>query len=226
MINLYDRASFSQYTPLSAQEILMPAQMMRERHDKLDEEYSAINDNMQKAAFIAQNDSDPTVRANYENLVNKLNTIRDELMNNGITNSSRRNMFNLRGDYQNKITPLLVGQENKMKLNAMTQEMRLKDPTLMIEDYSNRSVKDFVNGDFTPKNYSGTVIAKQVGEAAKNLSDLLNTDPSFKGILEDELGYQYVQMIQQRGLRPEDLENSPTLQRILDQTLESTGIKN
>ena len=42
MANAYNQVAGAQFTPLSSQEILMPALLQRERHDKLDEEYGMI----------------------------------------------------------------------------------------------------------------------------------------------------------------------------------------
>lgn len=231
-INAYDRANFAQYTPLSAQEILMPGQVMREQHDKLDEEYANINDQLQKAAFIAQNDPNPKVRNQYANFADSLTKSRDDLMNNGITPTSRRSMYNLRGKFQSEINPMIVGYDLKRESINQYNQMLSKDPTYIGIDPSSRSVSDYINNGLQPitqQGYSGSLITKQVGEAAKQLSDRIYNDPQFRNTLESRfkdlgLGSQYIQAIIQRGINPEDLDTNPILQDLVKDVIKSTGI--
>ena len=83
-VSPYDQAAWSTYTPLSSQEILQPALMMRERHDRLDEEYAAIDDELQRIAFIAETENDPAVQQMYNNYTTQLESGMNELMERGL----------------------------------------------------------------------------------------------------------------------------------------------
>ena len=100
----YDRASWATFTPMSAQEILMPAMQMREQHDKLDEQYGLINDEMERISAIAAND--PELNQRVESYRNQLGAARDELMERGITSGSKRKALDLRGRYSSQLKPI------------------------------------------------------------------------------------------------------------------------
>jgi hypothetical protein len=56
-MNRFNSYSQAQFTPLSAADILQPALIQRERHDRMEEQYNALQDDAQKIAFIAENAS-------------------------------------------------------------------------------------------------------------------------------------------------------------------------
>ena len=53
-MNRFTHYTQAQFTPLSAQEIMQPAMIMRERHDKLDEQYSDMADQANQLSYIAE----------------------------------------------------------------------------------------------------------------------------------------------------------------------------
>lgn len=166
-ITPYDNASWSTYTPLTSQEILAPAMMMRERHDKLDEEYAAINDELQAIEFIAENENDPEIKNRYSNFMDNLEESRDQLMNEGLTSSSRRNMLDLRSRFQSEIQPLKMGYELRNRDVETYNQMVAKDPTYIGQNPAERSVGHYINNGLTPEppvGVSGDWVTKAVAE--------------------------------------------------------------
>lgn len=128
-ITPYDQAMWSQYTPLSGQEILQPAMMMRERQDTLDNEYAELNDITQQLAFIAENEPDPLVKSRYNNYMAQVEQGMDSIRDRGITPNSRREMLALRSRFQSELLPLKQGYDLKLQDINTYNQMKLKDPS-------------------------------------------------------------------------------------------------
>lgn len=229
-IGVYDRASFSQYTPLSAQEILMPASMMRERHDKLDEEYAAINDELQKVAFIAEHENDPAIKQQYSNYMNSLSQGRDELMSRGLNSSSKRRMLDLRGKFQSEIQPINLGYQMKVQDVNNYNQMIAKDPTYIGQDPSQRTVSDYINNGLQPFNQqgiSGSMVTKMAADYLSPFSKEL-TDTDLKNLLTTMIGKeevpQYMEYIQKHGYKPGTEGHKKLMELATDRVLSSTGV--
>jgi hypothetical protein len=50
----FEHYNAAQFTPLSMQEILQPTMIMRERHDRMDEQYGKIAEESAKMGFLAE----------------------------------------------------------------------------------------------------------------------------------------------------------------------------
>lgn len=192
-IGPYDQVSFANYTPMSSQEILMPALMMREKHDKLEEEYSQIDDELNKVAFIAETEDNPILKQRYSNYMNSLVQNRDKLMTQGITSNSRKDMLGLRSKFQSEIQPINLGYQMKLKDIEAFNQKKMQDSSFIGPDPSQRSVMDYINNGlqpFTMQGVSGNEIAKQTAEMAQQYSQLAKTREG-RQLLEDQFGFQY-----------------------------------
>ena len=123
----YDQAGWAEYTPLSSQDILQPAMIMGERHAKLEDEYGAINDELQKLAFIADTEPDPMVKQRYESYMGSLQSGMQSLQERGVTPQSRRAMMDVRSRYNSEMMPIKMGYETKLKDIETFNQMRIKD---------------------------------------------------------------------------------------------------
>jgi hypothetical protein len=102
----YDQLAMAQYTPLTAQEILMPAAYMREQHDKMDEQYAAIGDELGKVAVMTAND--PELSGVYKNYENQLLAAQEQLATTGINSNTRRAALGLRKAFSEQIAPINI----------------------------------------------------------------------------------------------------------------------
>ena len=192
-ITPYDQASWSQYTPLTGQEILQPALLQRERHDRLDEEYSAINDMSQQIAFIAENETDPRVKQRYRNYMNQLQGGMETLMDRGVTPNSRREMLNLRSKFQSDLAPLKQGYEMKLQDMNIYNQMMMKDPTWRGPSPANRSVMEYIDNGLQPFAQTGVSmdhLYNQAAEMAKPYSKILNSDNPRQALI-NQFGAEY-----------------------------------
>ena len=234
-VSPYDQAAWSTYTPLSSQEILQPALMMRERHDRLDEEYAAIDDELQKIAFIAETESDPAIKQIYSNYSRQLESGINELSERGITPNSRRKMLGLRSQYQSQIAPIKSGYELKLQDMNMYNQLKMKDPTWIGQDPSSRSVSDYLaNGlqPFAQQGMSGAMLVKMSQEQYAPYAKILNSkDPAqIMEILPTLVGEKelpaFLNILMQRGYSPDDPDMARIRERIVGNIMSSTGIDN
>ena len=128
-ISPYDQAIWSTYTPLSGQEILQPAMLMRERQDKAEAEYSTLNEIGQQLSFIVNNENDPVIKERYGNYMSQIERGMDLLADKGITPNTKRELMALKGKFQSDIAPIKSGYETKLKDIELYNQMKMKDPT-------------------------------------------------------------------------------------------------
>ena len=230
VINPYDQSAWSTYTPLTSQEILMPAMMMRERHDKLDEEYATINDELQKVAFIAEHESDPNVKQKYNNYMTSLSQSRDELMNKGLNSASRRKMLDLRGRYQSEIQPINLGYQMKLKDMDNYNQLISKDPTYIGTNPTNRTVSDYINNGLQPyaqQGISGALITKMASDYLSPFSQEL-TDTQLKDLLLTTVGEkeipQYMDYIKKYGYKPGTEGHNKLMEAVKNKVMGATGV--
>jgi hypothetical protein len=132
-ISPYDRAIFAQYTPLTQQEILMPAMLQRERHDKLDEQYAAINDDIAKIKFMSETEGDEELTRKYNQLQENLTHSMEELNEKGVNANSKANMFKAKSLYKQELEPYTVAYQIRQQQEQAIQQARITNPNLLIE---------------------------------------------------------------------------------------------
>jgi hypothetical protein len=229
-VGIYDKSAFAQYTPLSAQEILMPAQLMREKHDKLDEEYGQINDELQKIAFIADNDPNPALKQKYNDYLNSLTQARDSLMEKGLNANSKRDLLNIRGRFQKDIQPINLGYQ--MKLNDINNynQTKLKDPTYIGQDPSLRSVSDYLDNGlqpFTQNGISGALVTKMASDFLAPFSNVTDST-GLKDLLSRTVGTeevpQYMEYFKKFGYKPGTEGHKKLMELAKNNIINATGV--
>ena len=229
-VSPYDQAAWSTYTPLSSQEILQPALMMRERHDRLDEEYAAIDDELQKIAFIAETENDPAVQQMYNNYTTQLESGMNELMERGVTPNSRRRMLGVRSRFQSQIAPIRQAYELKQQDINQINQMRMKDPTFIGPDPTQRSLTDYLSSGLQPMGHqgiSGSLLTQMANQYLAPYSQEL-TDTDLENLLLTTVGEkdipQYMEYIKKHGYKPGTEGHKALMEAVSGRILESTGI--
>ena len=215
VIGPYDRASFAEYTPLSAQDILMPAMVMAQQHEQLENQYNSLNDELQKVKFVADSDPNKEVSNRYNNYYNSLNTASQDLMNQGVNANTRSKALALRSAYQSQIAPINAGYQMKLQEINNYNAQKLKDPTFIGNNPSHRSVMDYINNGLQPfgqQGISGAMVTKQAADMAEQISQKAQSgDPQTHAMLKGMFGPQYYQVINKYGMDP--TSNDPAVQK-------------
>ena len=238
----YDQLPLARFTPLSREDLLAPALQQRERHDKLDEAYGTITNEIEKArAMLDANPNSVKLRDKFTNYVNELSLARDTLLNDGVTPSSSRSLLDLKSRYNSEISPVMTAAALRASDVDAFNKLKSSDPTYEGINPSVRSLDDYVDNGLLPfarEGISGAAVYKQSAEIFRNLGKVMPehllkqfiTNPEIRPIfLANDLNLQspaLLNIITRAGLRPSDIlaaRENPVLRGILDQIAAGWG---
>lgn len=222
----------AKYRPFSYEELIRPVAMATEMHDKIDEQYAALQEKAGVWENLANKETDPESYKKYKEYSDALNAQAEELAKNGLNPQSMRDMLNLRARYSSDIVPLEQAYTRRRQLADEQRKMIMQNPTLKFErDMSTTSLDDFVNNPELDYGYSvnGAMVAKQAGEAYSHLAKSIQEEPQYKHILNGN----YYQSMLRSGYSPEQIlalarndESAPAaLRQISQQIYDSTGVE-
>ena len=105
-ISAYDNINYAQYSPISMQEMWAPAAMLREQHDKLQEDYSNAEQAAQQGFSGLNPEVDKEALAIHKQFMDQTKAAADELATKGFIDAGRRrNLLQLKSVYSNQIAP-------------------------------------------------------------------------------------------------------------------------
>ena len=222
----------SKYSPFTFDELLKPALLATEAHREIEEQYSELAAKSNVWEEIANEQTDPYAYGMYKKYSNDLKNQADILATQGLTPGSRKALLDMKGRYSKEITPIETAYTRRRELANEQREALLKDNTMMYDiDASTLSLDDLIkNPELSYRNYSGAVLANQVGTAAKALAkDIKQNHRKWKEVLDG----QYYETMMQKGYTPEQVllasmgdPNAPKdLVKIVEQAIDSSGIK-
>lgn len=230
-ITPYTTGAYAEFTPLTMQEIFQPALIQRERHNAIEEQYAELATNAAKASFIADQarlNGDTTLANQYSNYRNSLEQSSNDLLERGVTDTSRANMFNLRSRYQSEIQPMISGYELRNQDIQNYNTLVTKDPTYIGVNPATRSVSDYISNGLAPytqQGVSGANLTAQTSEIASKYAQILQSgSDELRPVLEDAFGPQYYERIKRFGFIP-GTEEAATLESFIrNQVLTSNNV--
>jgi|GEM_PF-6119645 len=134
MASRYDTYSYAQYTPLSAQEILMPSTIMRERHDVAEAQQAELQNKAAAINYIAQASDDPEIKSIADTFNQSMTNAANTLSSEGFKSSTMRDMYGLRNEYTNKMAPMEAAYTLTQQRIAERQKRQAQDPSLRFKD--------------------------------------------------------------------------------------------
>ena len=221
----------SKFSPFSYEELLKPALMATQAHQELENQYSELATKANVWEEMANEQTDPYAYKMYKTYASDLESKAGQLAREGLTPASRQNMLKMKQRYSSEIVPIEQAYKKRQELIDEQRKLQAQDNTLMFDrSASMMSLDDLIkNPQLTYQSYSGAILAKQVGDAAKSLSEEMRDNPrKWRNILGD----QYFESIMQKGYRPEEIiqaiqnnpNASPILQSIVEDAVGSSGI--
>lgn len=213
----------SKFKPFSYAEMLQPVQMSTEAHQDIENAYADLSAKANIWDELANEQTDPYAYNLYKSYSDDLEKQAGQLAREGLSPISRQNILNMRQRYSKDIIPIEQAYQRRNELINEQREALLRDNTMMFNtDASMLSLDDLIrNPSLSYQMQSGEALAKQAGEAAKNLSQVIRDDPrKWSNIL----GGQYFESIVRSGYSPQEivdvLQKSPNGQAILKQILD------
>lgn len=194
----------TKFKPFSYQELVAPIQSATQAHQALEEAYGDLATKANVAEMLANEAPDSLARSMYERYSKDLSDQADQLMRNGLSISSRKNMLDMKARYSKEITPIEVAYKRRGELAAEQRKAEQANPTIRYQRYAaHTSLDDFIKNPSLDygKSYSGALLAQQVAAAASNYAKVLTDEGKLSSL---GLPFQYRQRIR-HGASPEEV---------------------
>lgn len=166
----------SSFNPYSLQELLPIYQANAQAQYQAEEAFSQLQMKADQWEKLANNAQDADVYNTYKAYSNQLKAAADDILNNGINATSRRNLMNMRAQYASNIIPIEEAYNKRQQQAQVLWQARLQDPTLIAQDPSELGLSYYMkNPTYTPQSYSGKLLTAQSAQAAQNLAKTLSS---------------------------------------------------
>ena len=166
----------SSFNPYSLQELLPIYQANAQAQYQAEEAFSQLQMKADQWEKLANNAQDADVYNTYKAYSNQLKAAADDILNNGINTTSRRNLMNMRAQYASNIIPIEEAYNKRQQQAQVLWQARLQDPTLIAQDPSELGLSYYMkNPNYTPQSYSGKLLTAQSAQAAQNLAKTLSS---------------------------------------------------
>ena len=166
----------STFNPYSLQELLPIYQANAQAQYQAEEAFSQLQMKADQWEKLANNAQDADVYNTYKSYSNQLKAAADDILNNGINATSRRNLMNMRAQYASNIIPIEEAYNKRQQQAQVLWQARLQDPTLIAQDPSELGLSYYMkNPTYTPQSYSGKLLTAQSAQAAQNLAKTLSS---------------------------------------------------
>lgn len=187
-------SSGSYFQPFSYDELAKPVQQSAEAHAAVADAYEQLS--MQTEAlgrYISENKGDKEAKALYDNYLNKLNVLQDNLWSNGYSGAVRRDLSSARAAYANDITRLQSAIQSRQERSKEYWDARHKNPDLVAGyDPGLGGLDNYLKDSEYGRNwfsYSGNQFANEVGaeakaRAAEMVSSYATKNPQLAGYIE------------------------------------------
>ena len=221
----------SSFNPLSMQEMLQPFVAYKDAYEKTEEAYYDLSDKADKFKYLSKTLPEGSeARQIYEGYVKDLTQQAESLAKHGLSMNNRRALTDLKRRYKGEIGRL---DEADTRRRAQIEEQRkliLQDPTRMFSrEAAMTTLDEYLNNpELNYKNYSGALLAQQVGQAASNIAKSLRNygkgealDGYTKTWLQEH-GYTAEQVAQ--AIADPMSDKTGVLSSIVEQAIQSSGI--
>lgn len=222
----------STFQPFSFERYIKPYQIYEESYREVEDALGELATQAGVWENLANEQTDEKAYKQYKKYSNDLKNQAEQLAKYGLSNSSRRDLLKLKSRYSSEIIPIEQAYKKRAE-DIKVQQAAKKDPTVKFDiDAATTSLDTYLDNptiDTISNNYSGTMLYNQVYNAAKEFKQVLR-----RGNLQDlGLPKQYERMLQYGHTVDEvfeamynDPKASPILHRIVDNVMESSGIRN
>ena len=188
----------SKFKPFSFQELLQPALMATEAHEKRQEQYDKLMEDSSR--WGEQLDPSSQAYGMWKSFQDEITQAADSLSSQGLTISNRKALSNVRKSYGNKIKAIEEADKRMQAQATLRQQMYTKDDS--IEFKNNLNIDDFLHGKSgSNESLSGTTMRAETADMASKLGQSIYSNPSFSKVM----GGSYWQIAQANGYSPDVL---------------------
>ena len=188
----------SKFKPFSFQELLQPALMATEAHEKRQEQYDKLMEDSSK--WGEQLDPSSQAYGMWKSFQDEITQAADSLSSQGLTINNRKALSNVRKSYGEKIKAIEEADKRMQAQATLRQQMYAKDNS--IEYKSELNIDDFLHGKSgNNESLSGATMRAETADMASKLGQSIYSNPSFSKVM----GGSYWQIAQANGYSPDVL---------------------
>lgn len=174
--------SGSHFQPFTYDELVRPVAEAVAAHNATQDSYDQLSmDTASLGRYITDNPGDMEARRMYNSYLSKLNSLQDNLWNNGYNASTRRDLAAARAGYAGDITRIQAAVKSRQERSKEYWDARHKNPDLVTgEDPGLSGLDAYLADDNFGMNYytySGNQFTNEVGADAKASAEEMLRDP-------------------------------------------------
>lgn len=168
MANIYGRSTAT-FNPYSFEEMLKPALMATEAHNKLADEYANLEVMAEDVASkLSNNPKDESLKSLYNQFKTKLQEVSNTFSTQGLSATTRKDLAKLKAQYAKDINPINEAYKRYMEDQQYISKLALTNPNLIVEGVGT-SISDYMMGTPNKKSVNLDNVVKsatQMGAAA------------------------------------------------------------
>lgn len=202
--------SGSYFEPFSYDELVRPLQQMTDAQNEVADSYGQLSlETEALRRYISDNEDDRQAKALYDNYIEKLSALQDNLWRNGYNAGTRRDLASARASYASDIGRLSAAIQARQARSKEYWDMKHKNPDMITgADPGMSGLDNYLRDDMYGSNwysYSGNDFMKQVGtDAAARAQEMFN-DPQ---IMRDPRLAGYLTRITQSGFTSDEVNKA------------------
>lgn len=159
--------SGSHFQPFTYDELSKPVMQAVEAHNAAQDAYDTLSDETAALErYITNNPEDSMAREWYDNYMQKLNSLQENLWANGYNASTQRDLRAARNGYFRDITRIASAIKKRQEAGSTWSKMKLEHPELIMEDNpANVGLNSYLMDDNFGSNfytYNGKTFAEEV----------------------------------------------------------------
>lgn len=226
----YNLVTTGTFQPFTYNELMAPIQELEKQYAALESGFDTLHSQTLPIGSVLT-DMDNIQKQQYENYINNISSLSEELATKGYSNDLARKLVKAKNDYITIISPISAAVKNRATQIEKQAAGREKDPTVQYSYIASETpLSRFIeNPNLLYKSFSGEKLA-EVGEdlATHFMNDLRGTSYSdiedLPGmvLVADTYGYTPQEMIAKFKSNP----NDPIVSEAMNKVLSMSGIYN
>lgn len=197
----------AKYNPFTYQEMLQPVLMATQAQQNIEDQYADLDTKANVWDQVTNDPRETYARKLYEGYTNDLHDQVNNLVQNGLTPTSRSKLASLKSRYTKEISPIEMAYNKRNELIKNQRELQEKDNTVFFnKNASDYTISDFIkNGGITTQAQSGKALEEESMKIFENLKHEVRKDPK---AWDKILGGQYFQNNKVEGFSSKELYNT------------------
>lgn len=208
--------SGSKYQPFTYDELVKPLQQATDAYNAAQDAYDTFSaETSALGQYITDNPGDSKAKKMYDDYMLKLQTLQNNLYNNGYTASTRRELADARNAFSG-MSRIGTAVKNRLERSKEYWDAKHNHPDLVMgEDPGMSGLNNYLDDELYGQNwynYSGNAFTKEVGDDAKARADELLRDIDKRlDVVKDPRLKGYLQTIKQEGFSSKEVSDANSI---------------